>query len=125
MVRAGTDLEHEGHTVQELHRAWGQRLRAARIAAGHTQVTLAAAAGVTQSTVSDYERGEAAPGDGIRIALAEACGTTAGELFPYDAVPAPEPVPCPSCDGSGSGPLGADTCGTCRGEGALEAEVPA
>lgn len=69
--------------MKHLRTLWGQRLVAARRAAGLTQVQLAAAAGVPQQYISHWERGRNAPRDANRIALARALGMSVSELFPY------------------------------------------
>jgi len=69
--------------VQTLRTLWGQRIITARRAAGLTQVQLAAAVGVPQQTISQWERGVAAPRDDRRPHLARALGTTPAELFAY------------------------------------------
>lgn len=62
---------------------WGARLKAARLAAGLTQVELADKMGASQHTISRLERGEHRPSDESKIALARCFETTVEELFPY------------------------------------------
>lgn len=69
--------------MQALRTLWGQRIITARRAAGLTQVQLAAAVGVPQQTISQWERGVAAPRDDRRPHLARALGITVAELFAY------------------------------------------
>lgn len=66
------------------HPVWGQRLLAARLAAGYTQTSLAEAVGVTQQRISYWEKGHGAPRDKYRIALARVLEVTVYELFPYE-----------------------------------------
>lgn len=65
---------------------WGPRIREARLARGMRQEELAAAIGVTQPTISDWEAGRWAPRDAVRPALAAALGVPVAELFAYPAV---------------------------------------
>lgn len=67
----------------DLHSLWGERIRRARLAAGMTQVQLAAAMGVVQQVVSAWEKGLYGPRDAKRILLARILGTTADDLFAY------------------------------------------
>ncbi|HEY6224514.1 MAG TPA: helix-turn-helix transcriptional regulator [Gemmatimonadales bacterium] len=75
--------------MRELFLLWGRRIEEARKALGLTQVQLAEAVGVDQTTISQWERGRVVPRDEMRIALANALGTTVAELLPY---PEPESV---------------------------------
>ena len=52
----------------------GEKLKAARIAAGMTQQQLAAAAGLTQKDISRYESGKHEPGALTLKRLAQALG---------------------------------------------------
>lgn len=65
---------------------WGERLQAARIAAGYTQAGLAEAVGVTQQAISNWEKGKGSPKDKHRVLLARILHVTAQHLFPYDEV---------------------------------------
>lgn len=62
---------------------WGQRIITARRAVGMTQVQLAAALGVTQQLVSNWEHGRSAPRDDKRAQLARILGVDPGVLFAY------------------------------------------
>jgi putative transcriptional regulator len=64
---------------------WGQRIRAARKAAGLSQVQLARAVGVVQQIVSNWECGKTAPHYDCRPRLARVLGVNADELFSYPA----------------------------------------
>jgi len=52
----------------------GEQIRAARTAAGLTQIELAERAGLWQSSISDYERGEEEPDRRTLHRLADAIG---------------------------------------------------
>jgi transcriptional regulator with XRE-family HTH domain len=54
----------------------GEAIRAARQAAGLTQVELAARLGVAQSRLSEWERGAVVPGTPHLVRLTEALGLT-------------------------------------------------
>lgn len=62
---------------------WGQRIRAARKAVGLSQVQLAAAVGVVQQIVSNWECGKTAPRYDCRPRLARVLGLNADDLFAY------------------------------------------
>jgi len=62
----------------------GARIRALRIARGETLRTLAAEAGVTESFLSQVERGVAAPSIASVQRIARALGTSIAELFATD-----------------------------------------
>jgi HTH-type transcriptional regulator, cell division transcriptional repressor len=66
------------------HPLWGERLLAARTAAGLTQSQLADALGVTQQRVSHWENGHGAPRDKYRPIMAGILGVTVYHLFPYE-----------------------------------------
>lgn len=59
----------------------GQRLRAARLAADLTQVELAAAAGLAQATVCDFEAGRSQPSAYSLCRLCRALGVSADTLL--------------------------------------------
>lgn len=59
----------------------GVRIRAARAYAALTQRDLAAAVGVSVSTVSLWERGRRAPSSRRVTAIADACGVRVEYLF--------------------------------------------
>lgn len=63
------------------------KLIEARKAAEHTQVTFAQALGVSQSVVSEWERG-AYPRDAMKVRIAALLGADAYELFPLQAAAA-------------------------------------
>lgn len=66
-----------------LRSIWGKRLRAARKAAGLSQLELASLLGTIQEQISRWENGVYAPVDDMRPRLAKALGTTVADLFPY------------------------------------------
>ena len=65
--------------------SWGRAIRAQRRAVGLSQEALAAAAGVSQATVSKWERGEAVPSHHSIPAIAKALHTVPSVLFQYPA----------------------------------------
>jgi len=69
--------------VPPIKTVWGQRILAARLAAGLTQVEVAHAMGVVQQVVSRWELGIAAPRDDNRRRLARLLGVNPSELFAY------------------------------------------
>ena len=68
---------------QLLQSQWGERLRARRLALGLSQYDLAPAAEISVPYLSLLERGVNNPGNGVRMRLAAALGTTVEDLFPY------------------------------------------
>lgn len=75
--------------------AWGARLRAAREAAGLTQVQLAERSGRSQATVSQVESGvRARPDTDTQVAFATALGVPVTDLFPRDEAEADLVVRC-------------------------------
>lgn len=70
--------------MRALHPLWGQRLLAARNAAGYTQAELAEIVGVTQQRISHWEKGRAAPRDKYRAVLARVLSVSVYHLFPFD-----------------------------------------
>lgn len=63
-------------------RFWGSKVHDARVALGWTLEDLAARTGSTSQTIHKIERGQIAPRDHLRIALAFALGTDVDRLFP-------------------------------------------
>jgi transcriptional regulator with XRE-family HTH domain len=57
-------------------------LKVARLASGLTQESLAEAAGISQSALGEYERGEGEPGIRAALALAFVLGLPAEALWP-------------------------------------------
>jgi transcriptional regulator with XRE-family HTH domain len=84
----------------DMNETMGSYIRGRRLAMGMTQEELADAAGVTQASISDLERGRTARSDaGIRRRLAATLGVThldllvaAGELTAEEAGMRPEPA---------------------------------
>lgn len=70
--------------MQEIWEQWGRRLREVRREAGYTQVTLAVELEISQQSVSQFERGLAAPRDELKIRIAKLLGQRVGDLFPLD-----------------------------------------
>lgn len=68
--------------VQELRRLWGGNIERGRKLLGLTQAGLAAALGVTQQAVSDWEAGRTAPRDMHKVAIAEVLHQDVRQLFP-------------------------------------------
>lgn len=62
---------------------WGESLRAARLAAGLTQIELANRISANQHTISRLENGAHRPSDPLKLALAAEFDTTVEALFPY------------------------------------------
>lgn len=60
---------------------WAANLRAARKAAGLTQITLAGRLGTTQQAVAKWEAGKGVPRDETRWRIAEALGVPAHDIF--------------------------------------------
>lgn len=68
---------------EDVRRAWGINLRAARKRAGfESQGELARALGCTRAAVSAWELGKTAPTYASRIAIARALRRATEELFP-------------------------------------------
>jgi transcriptional regulator with XRE-family HTH domain len=59
----------------------GQAIKRRRLALGWTQARLADAAGLTQPTIADLERGRSEPRLSTLARLATAMGTTAADLL--------------------------------------------
>lgn len=66
----------------DLWKAWGQRIRQARTGR-YTQVTLAEALGVDQTTVSAWELGKYPPSDGSKQRLSEVLEQPMADLFSW------------------------------------------
>lgn len=62
--------------------AWGQNIRLARMAMRMTQQDVAAAVGVTQPVVANWEAGRIAPRDEVRARLAALFNQQVHRLFP-------------------------------------------
>lgn len=70
--------------MEAYRQTWGQRIRAHREAAGHSQRSLAIALDVDQAVISRWERGLAVPRDDKRLQLADALGVHPDVLFSYE-----------------------------------------
>lgn len=66
-----------------MKKLWGRNMQLQRKVVGLSQVELATALGVTQSTVSRWESGEAAPTVENQLAIARALKTDARLLFAF------------------------------------------
>ena len=73
----------EQPTTEELRSRWAAALKEKREALGWSQRRLALAAGVSNVTVNELERGEHSGSDQTRIALARALKCEVHELFAY------------------------------------------
>lgn len=71
--------------VNERLRQWGGNIRLARSIQGMTQKQLADAIGVTQATVSRWEKGHVGPPDPDKIVLARVLKQDVRMLFPLFA----------------------------------------
>jgi DNA-binding XRE family transcriptional regulator len=69
--------------IETLRQEWGQRLHTHRERAGLTQVQLAKAAKISQTTVSLLEAGTATVSDKTKVRLAEVLGVEVGDVFPW------------------------------------------
>jgi transcriptional regulator with XRE-family HTH domain len=69
--------------MRELHRAWGDNIRAARKSAGLSRTELESIVGVAEITVARWETGFSGPRDPHRVALAELLAVPVATLFPY------------------------------------------
>lgn len=65
---------------------WGERVARGREPFGYSQAGLAEAVGVTQQTISSIERGETAPGEYLKVRIANALGMKPAQLFSLDDV---------------------------------------
>lgn len=74
-------MARRGNRVRAVHGLWGKRLRTARRAGGLTQVELAARLGITQGQISEWEHGDRAPSDEMKLRLADALDRHVGEIF--------------------------------------------
>ena len=85
-VRTGTDAElnSAGTDRAPIEVDLGARIRALRLARGETLRKLAAQAGVTESFLSQVERGVASPSIASVQRIARALGTSIAELFATD-----------------------------------------
>lgn len=62
---------------------WGEGVKALRAEKNLSQVALAAAAGVTQSSISRLENGSRQISDAARVRIAQALDADPYQLFPY------------------------------------------
>jgi transcriptional regulator with XRE-family HTH domain len=85
-VRTGADAEPDSAATDRgpIEVDLGARIRALRVARGETLRTLAAHAGVTESFLSQVERGVASPSIASVQRIARALGTSIAELFATD-----------------------------------------
>lgn len=71
--------------MTEAWEQWGQRIREAR-KDRFSQVQLAEALEVDQTTISAWEMGKRTPPDAMKVRLAELLGEPIEQLFPWGAV---------------------------------------
>lgn len=76
-----TTAEHV--TEDDVRQKWGQAIRLQRRARKMTQVQLAEAVGVDQTTVSSWEKGRKAPGVDRQLVIARVLGVDARVLFAF------------------------------------------
>lgn len=68
---------------ERLTQTWGRNLRAARQAANLSQTEFARLVGMTQTTVSRYERAEAPWTPEVMLSFAVTLERNVGDLFPW------------------------------------------
>lgn len=68
-------------TLAEIRRRWGAEIKRLREAHGASADDLALEVGVSQATVSRWERGLIEPSTANKLAIAKALGVSAGRLF--------------------------------------------
>lgn len=78
--------------MEDLHRAWGKRVRDRRQALAMSQERLAELVDVRQASISRVERGDQRPSDDLKWRLAGALGCTIDDLFPNPAARPPFPA---------------------------------
>jgi transcriptional regulator with XRE-family HTH domain len=85
-VRTGTNAEPDSAATEQapIEVDLGARIRTLRLARGETLRKLAARAGVTESFLSQVERGVASPSIATVQRIARALGTSIAELFATD-----------------------------------------
>lgn len=77
--------------MNDLHQSWGLRIKDRRQALAMTQTSFAQLVGITQPTVSRFERGDQAPSDAMKWRIAGVLRVTVEDLFPYPSVVPPFP----------------------------------
>lgn len=70
--------------LTEVHAIWGQRIRRLRREGELTVTAVAKEAGITRQYLGAIERGEYAPSDAVRVAIAKAIGVEPGVIFSYN-----------------------------------------
>ena len=75
------------HLERNLASLWGRRVARVRRCRSLSQTALGVRCAVTQQTISKVERGEVLPGDGLKLALADALGVLPGDLFAWPPEP--------------------------------------
>lgn len=76
-------MDTESAKETDVRQKWGQSIRIQREAMGLTQVQLAKAVGVDQTTVSSWETGRKAPGVDRQLLIAQALRVDARILFAF------------------------------------------
>lgn len=76
------DPDRLRHLMKNESRTWGKLVRARRDALGFTLDQVARLSGTTPQTLHKIEKGQIAPRDAVRIAIACALGTDVHSLFP-------------------------------------------
>lgn len=76
-------MASRGNAVRAVHGLWGRRLRTARTTAGLSQVELARRLEISQSQLSEWEAGDRAPSDELKLRLADALGRHVTELYSW------------------------------------------
>ena len=76
--------------IEEIRRAFGQRVQSLRKVRGWTQEKLAQEIGKSVDTISNIERGFSSTRIETVVAIAMALGTTLSDLFDFQAVPPAE-----------------------------------
>lgn len=72
--------------MQDLHAAWGERVREERTNRGWTAAQLAAKIEVHEATISRIETGTTCPNDTLKWRLAGTFGIRMDRLFPYPSI---------------------------------------
>jgi DNA-binding XRE family transcriptional regulator len=72
----------------EVHAAWGQRIRKIRRENELTVTQVALEVGISRRYLHAIERGQYAPSEEVRVALAKAIGVKPGAIFNYDLLDA-------------------------------------
>lgn len=74
----------EGHSMKDLKKSFGKRLKEIREEAGFTQESLAEAVDSTRDTIRNIETGKHGPRFGLFQDIIEVLGVHPKELFEFD-----------------------------------------